>query len=103
MAANEIHLEDIGTIFEITLKDGDAIVDLQLATTMEILFLPPNKVAVTQTAVHKTDGSDGIIQYTTLADDLDQVGRWKIQAHVILPAGEWKSDVAEFKVHSNLT
>lgn len=103
MAANEIHNGDIGTIFEVTLKDGTVLVDLSGATTKEILFLPPNKALKTKTAAFKTDGTDGIIQYTTLAADLDQAGKWKLQAHVVLPTGEWKSDIAEFRVHKNLT
>ncbi len=28
MAANEIHLNDIGTVFELTMMDGDAVVDI---------------------------------------------------------------------------
>jgi hypothetical protein len=103
MAANEIHLEDIGTVFEVTLMDGDVIVDLTGASVQSIVFLLPDKSTLQKTSVFKTDGSDGIIQYVTIADDLSQVGKWKLQAVVQLATGTWSSDISEFKVHDNLT
>lgn len=103
MAANEIHLQDIGTIFEVTLMDGDVIVNLLGATAQSIVFLLPDKSVITKTSVFKTDGTDGIIQYTTIADDLSQIGKWKIQAVVQLVAGTWSSDISEFKVHDNIS
>jgi hypothetical protein len=103
MAANEIHLQDIGTVFEVTLLDGVDIVDLTGASAQSIVFLLPDKSVVTKTSVFKTNGTDGIIQYVTLADDLSQIGKWKLQAVVVLPTGTWSSDISEFKVHDNLT
>jgi hypothetical protein len=103
MAANEIHLQDIGTVFEVTLLDGVDIVDLTGASAQSIVFLLPDKSVVTKTSVFKTNGTDGIIQYVTLADDLSQIGKWKLQAVVVLPTGIWSSDISEFKVHDNLT
>lgn len=102
MAAREIHEGDIGTIFEITLLDGDVIVDLSGATAQSILFEKPDGTTVTQTSVFKTDGTDGIIQYATIADDLVPNGKWKIQAHVTLPTGSWKSDISKFTVYPNI-
>lgn len=107
MAANEIHQGDIGTVFELTLYDDTVIVDVSTATTKEVIFQKPtvNGVAgavVTKTAQFKTDGTDGIIQYTTILDDLDTVGNWKVQAKVTLPSGTWRSDISKFRVHKNL-
>jgi hypothetical protein len=102
MAAREIHEGDIGTIFEVTLQDGDAIVDISAASEMYILFEKADGTTLTKTAVHKTDGTDGILQYVTILDDLTPVGNWKVQAHVVLPTGSWKSDISKFKVYANL-
>ena len=33
MPANEIHQNDIGTIFKVTVKDGDSAVDISSATS----------------------------------------------------------------------
>jgi hypothetical protein len=104
MACNveEIHLYDIGTSFEITLKDCDVVVDVSSASLKEIIFKKPDKTTVTKTADFKTDGTDGIIQYITVLDDLDQKGSWYIQAKVTLPTGTWSSNTEKFKVYPNL-
>lgn len=106
MACNEIHLGDIGTIIEVTLKDNDLIVNLSGATTKEFYLMKPDKTVLTVNAVFKNppgDGTDGILQYVTQTGDLDQIGQWKIQAHVIITGqGEWKSDISSFTVHGNL-
>ena len=103
MAANEIHLGDIGTIFEITLMDGASVVDISTQTLMQIKFKKPKSAVVTQTAVFKTDGTDGILQYVTVLDDLDELGTWKIQAYVELASGsKHNSDIGTFTVYANL-
>lgn len=98
----EIHLGDIGTAFEITLKDCEVIVDISTASLKQIIFRKPDKTVVTHDAIFKTDGTDGVIQYLTILNDLDQTGTWYIQAKVTLPAGTWSSDTAKFKVYKNL-
>lgn len=102
MAAREIHEGDIGTIFEITLLDGDAIVDVSTASAQSILFEKPDGTTMIVTSVFKTDGTDGIIQYATILDDLTPFGKWKVQAHVVLPTGSWKSDISKFTVYANI-
>lgn len=100
---NEIHLNDIGTIFEIALKDCENAVDLTGATTLEYIFQKPDSSTVTKTAIVAGDPTLGILNYTTISGDLDALGNWKIQAHVVLPSGEWRSDIEKFKVHANLS
>ena len=98
----EIHTYDIGTVFEVTLLDTDVAVDVSAASSKEIIFLKPDGTSVTKTAEFGTTGIDGIIKYTTIEDDLDTVGGWKLQAKVTLPTGTWSSDISKFKVYSNL-
>ena len=102
MAADEIHVGDIGTVFEVTIKDGDSVVDVSSASTMQLLFLKSDKTTLTKTATHKTDGTDGIIQYATISGDLDVAGTWKLQAYIVISGNSWKSDVATFVVHANI-
>lgn len=102
MAINEIHVADIGTVFKVTVKDGTSIVDVSSSTTKEIHFGKPDGTSLIGTAVFETDGTDGIIKYTTIANDLDQDGLWQIQAFVVMSGGQWKSDIARFKVHANI-
>ena len=98
----EIHIGDIGTIFEVTMKDCDATIDISTATLKEIIFKRPDVAASAYTAEFSTDGTDGKIKYVTVADDLDVEGTWKVQAKITMPTGTWKSDVSSFRVYENL-
>lgn len=102
MAANEIHLNDIGTIFTVTMMEDTAVVDLTGITTSELVFTKPDKSKVTQTGVVDANPATGIIRYTTVTGDLDQTGRWKWQAVVVIPGWEGSSDIGEFIVYGNL-
>jgi hypothetical protein len=102
MAANEIHENDIGTLFQITLKDGDVVVDVSTASQKVIIFTDPEGVKVEKAAQFLSDGTDGIITYTTEDGDLSPVGSWKLQARVTLSTGTWSSDIDKFKVYPNL-
>lgn len=98
-----IHVDDIGTVFKATILDEDSVVvDVSGATTMELVFRKPDGTAVVQTAVHTTDGEDGVIQYTTIADDIDSDGEWRVQGYVKISTSEFHSDVHRFRVYPNL-
>lgn len=103
MARDEIHVEDIGTVFELTIKDGSSVVDVSSATTKQISFEKPDGVVEDHAASFTTDGTDGKIRYATIAGDLDTDGKWKIQGKIILPSGAWHTGVDSFQVHLNLT
>jgi hypothetical protein len=103
MAPNEIHLNDIGTIFEVTLQDDTVAVDLSTATTLEMVFLKPSGTKVTQTAALSGDGTDGKIRYVSVSGDLDETGVWDLQAHVVLDSdNEFRSSRSQFRVYPNL-
>jgi len=98
----EIHIGDIGTDFEIELKDCLTVVNISSATVKQIIFQKPTGEVLTKTAIFSTDGTDGKLRYITVANDLDLAGTWKIQAKVVLSSGTWSSNVEKFKVYSNL-
>lgn len=103
MAANEIHLYDVGTVFEITMTDDDVVQPIDGASALEIIFEKPDKTLVTNTAVLSGDGTDGKMRYViVLPTELDQKGNWKIQGIVTFPTGKWSSDIDKFKVYENL-
>jgi hypothetical protein len=98
----EIHVGDIGTILEATIKNINTPVDISSATTKNILLKKPAGTVLTKAGVFTTDGTDGQLQYTTISGDLNEDGVWEIQAHVILPAGNWHSDIKKFSVFPNV-
>jgi len=97
-------LGNVGTTFRATIKDQDnVVVDVSSATTQEIIFKKPGGTLITRATSFVTDGTDGKIEYKTLAADIDEEGTWEWQPHVILGAGnEWYSDPLEFVVKEKL-
>ena len=76
--------------------------DLANASLIEFVVLKPSGEVVTWTATQVGDTED--IVYTTTSTDLDEVGTYKIQAHV-----EWNSgnsdlhgEIQRFKVKLHL-
>ena len=99
----EIHLNDIGTLFKLTIKDcSGAIVDISTATSNIIKFKNPSGDTIAKTGSFFTDGTDAISTYTTVDGDLNEIGTWKVQAKVTLPTGTWNSTIETFKVYDNL-
>lgn len=103
MSAGEIHLNDIGTAFEMTVKDDDGVVvNLASATTLTFTFDKPDGTNITKTPTFVTDGSDGRLRYVAQSGDLDQIGLWRWQGTIVIPAGTFHSDIYEFRVYPNL-
>ncbi len=99
----EIHLNDIGTTFEVTIKDDGQVVDISAVTLKQILFKRPNGFLLTKTANFVTDGTDGRMDYISVDGDLGQIGNWSIQAKITLGGGTWNSEIKPFEVFKNLT
>lgn len=98
----QIHVGDIGTSFRFTIKDGTFTVDVSSATTQEVCFRKPDGTVLTRATTFFTDGTDGIIEYKTVSGDLDQSGPWTVQGHVVLSAGEWRTNFSNFTVGANI-
>lgn len=101
----DVHLNDIGTIFELTILDqDDAVVNVSSAVgagTKVIRFEKPDGSVVSQEAVFSTNGTDGKIRYVSLSGDIDQVGTWSMQGFVNITAGEFSTECPEFPVRPN--
>lgn len=104
----EAHVDDVGTIFRVTVYDttstgGSSVADISAATTKQFTFKRPDGTTFTKTAVFTTDGTDGNIQYITESGVLNTAGRWHLQAYVKTSAGNWSTSVGDFKVFENLS
>lgn len=110
--ACEIHLNDIGTMFEVTMYDckydpdtkteTKTILNLSTATLLEIIFKRPDGTALVVTAELLTDGTDGKMYYLTVDGDLNQLKNWSIQGRATYLTGKWHSTIATFVVLKNL-
>ena len=102
--ASEIHKDDIGTRFLVTVQDDSVAVDLTGATLTQLNFRQPDDTVLNRSASSLGADSDtsGVMYYDTVAGDLDEVGVYKMQGKVSIPNGTFYTDVYTFKVHSNL-
>jgi hypothetical protein len=99
----EIHVGDVGTVFQITVNDQNGPVDLTAVDAMYVLFKKPDDKFMQKTPVFVNTGSDGQIKYVTQAGDLDQYGTWQIQARVVFGSDVYSTDIQRFKVQRNLS
>jgi hypothetical protein len=101
-----IVVDDFGTIFRVTVKEciSDVLtpVDISGASLITFVYKKPDDTTITKNAVFTTDGTDGQIQYITIAADIDQVGVWCLQAEVTLPTGTYRTSLVKFDVERKL-
>jgi hypothetical protein len=105
MATTEFHVGDIGTVIRATIVDGDDAVDVSSASdTGEKLFtfIKPGGQKVVKAAAFDSDGTDGVLKYTTVEGDLDLPGNWTFQAYVALTSWQGHSSEGTFEVFANL-
>jgi hypothetical protein len=98
--ADYITLYSIGVIFTVTLRDADTKrpKDISLATVKELVFTTPGGESKTRTASFTTDGTNGKIQYTSIAGDLDATGEWGLKGYIDSPSFTGFSDEKKFAV-----
>lgn len=101
---NTFHTGDWGILFKFRLinKDTNAVVDISAATNKYMYFKRPDGTSFIKTAAFSTDGTDGYIQYVSVADDLDAVGEWLIQGFVELPTKGVATEKIKFKVKATI-
>jgi len=102
MAANEIHENDVGTKFLVTVTDGSSAVNISSASTKQLIIKKPSGTKLTKATSFSTDGTDGKMYYNIAADDLDEAGTYKLQGKVIISDGTFYTDIQTFKVYRNL-
>tara|TARA_R110000744_G_scaffold189520_1_gene308629 strand:- start:875 stop:1186 length:312 start_codon:yes stop_codon:yes gene_type:complete len=102
MASNEIHVNDIGTTFQLTFKDDGSVVDISAASTVTIILQGSDDQSLSKTGVLVGDGTDGKAKYITVSGDLDMPGTWKLQGKLVFASTTYYSDVHTFMVHKNL-
>lgn len=75
---SKVYVGDTGTEFIL-----DCGSDITTATVLQIRAKKPSGAAVTWPAV--IDGTQKV-KYVALANDIDEPGRWRLQAYVAMPS-----------------
>jgi len=102
MSLEFIVASDYGQVIEITFIDVDTDAAANISgytTTKSMIFTSPAGVATTKAATFKTDGSDGIIQYTVEAAFLT-AGSWHVRGQVKKAAATLSTQNYNFIVES---
>ena len=104
MSAGEIHINDTGTLFKMTVTDSNnAAVNIATALATQFTFYKPDSTKLIVAAGFGSDGSDGVIQYATASGDINMKGVWKLQGYVKTDSNSWwYTDIQTFKVFDNL-
>jgi len=104
--ASEIHKDDIGTRFLLTVKDGLDFVNISGAIALQVDFRKPSDTIINRSALRLDDGSSvsGVMYYDAVAGDLDETGKYKLQGKVYLDGGSgtFYTDIHTFQVYCNL-
>lgn len=94
-----VYTDDEGTVLRVKIVDADEVaIDVSTATARTIYLTKTDGTVVAKTAVFTTDGTDGLIEYTTVTSDFDMLGIWSIQGRVEMPTGKWRSYKGYFEV-----
>jgi hypothetical protein len=97
-----VHYGDVGTVFQLVLTRDGAVFDISTASVKQLKFRFNDNQLKVKTASFTTNGTDGKLQYTTIAGDLDCLGSLSIQAYVEVSGGKWSSDAVGTEVAANL-
>lgn len=93
-----IFKNDIGTLIEISVTDPDGNpLDISSASSFIIYWVNPDGGKGNWPAELKPATTDTIL-YTTVADDINLAGDWRLQGYVKLPAWEGRTEIATMPV-----
>jgi hypothetical protein len=84
------HENDKGTDVELEVLNPATkkIEDISDATAMTVKIKRPDGTLIQKDASFVTDGTDGLMQFTTIADDFSPAGRAKLQACIEAGTGK---------------
>jgi hypothetical protein len=100
---SDIQKDAIGAIIELTIQQKGSIINISSASaTKQIILKKPDNTKLTKTASFTTDGTDGKLQYITIAGDIDQIGDWQAQAYIVMVGFIGYTSPITFTVNDNL-
>ena len=101
MSLEKIIAADYGQPIELTFLDVDtgAAADISgYSTTIQMVFTESDGTITAKTATFKTDGTDGIIEYT-VESDLLTAGSWRVRGRVAAGNAKLTTENYSFKVY----
>lgn len=99
---SDLHIGDVGTVLRFTVKEQNVALDISGATVKKLKLKKKDKTTVEFDMEFTTDGTDGQVEYTTQANDIDQKGKWYAQVYLEMPSGKWHTSKVEIEVDDNV-
>lgn len=98
----EIHVNDVGTLIVVTIKENNATVDVSSYSDKKFVFKKPNGEKVVKNVDFTSNGQDGKLSYIIESGVLDQCGYYKLQVILSKNNDVKHSNITSFKVFDNL-
>lgn len=104
MSVDEIHVGDVGTTFQATIKDSGTALNISSYTTKQFFLKQPTGSITTITALFMSgSGTSGVMGFTSTSAHFDQTGKYNLQAYLSDGTTTFRSDIYEFIVHKNIS
>lgn len=101
MSLTNIVAGDFGQTIQLTVLDTDTDEAANISgynVGQSMIFRDPDGNDATVVAAFATDGSDGIVQYTLVAGDIDERGNWQVRVVVTSAVAQLTTTWLEFLV-----
>lgn len=95
---SDIFTGDVGTVFEVSIKENNDIVDVSGIESILYVFTRPGGSTITKAGALKTDGQDGRVVATIEDGDFTIAGLWKLQLTLEFSYGKWRTSEIQFNV-----
>ena len=104
MANPEVQVDTFGWDLDLRMVDDQgSSIDISAATTREFMAKRPSvDIPFTMAASFITDGTDGKLRHVVVVNEINVIGTWQIQSHVIMPGVELFSEILFFEVKANV-
>ena len=102
MTCNSLQIGSIGFSFNIQVISNFIPMDVSGAITKKIYFQKPDGTKINHNLSFLSDGKDGKMLYITQSGDIDQAGKWQMQANIVTSSSNWWTSIEIFNVQSNI-
>lgn len=97
---NKVYVGDVGLAIILKLARDDEDLDITGATNAKIHVKKPDGTLVDWTAeIHTISGETKYLRYFTQSGDLNQKGRWRVQAGLTLSGWTGRGETGIFRVY----
>lgn len=100
----EVQIDSYGWNLDLRVVDEqESAIDISAGTTLEYMAKKPGgNGPITMAASFVTDGTDGQLRHVVTSGEIDTIGIWQIQTHVVMPSAELYSSILFFEVKANV-